>query len=440
MPTLFFLALLLITLPVQAQSPSLYQPQLALIAEGHTAQAYHNLRPKLLASAGNPDFDTAFGLAALDEGATTEAVAAFERVLAVQPANLPVRTELARAYAQLGDRAAAARELKLVQSQPQTPPEVRTNLSNYTSVLDEALSGGPATLTGHVTAGTGYDSNINTATNSSYLTVPALAALGPARIESGAQSQSSGYAESSAALTYRKPLSLSRAVFAGANVSHKQAFQSSNYTQTTLAAEAGLQFLTPDNGRITTSVGAQQFWFGNEDYSTTLSANASWQYPLSASTNLTTYATVSHIDYDQFAAQNANRAVIGSTVDTRLTSAWSPYLFLGLYGGTEQTEESATDYFSHNLLGLRAGFEVFPTTHLSWFTEASYEVRTYDADYPLFLKPRQDNQLDLTTGLSYALTSQLLLRPTLSYRNASSNIGFYNYNRWLASLGVRYSF
>lgn len=433
-------ALLAIVLAPASHAENPYQPALTLIAAGHPAEAYHQLRPKLLGSAGNPEFDTAFGLAALDNGAPAEAITAFERVLALDPANLPIRTELARAYAQLGDPAAAKRELDAVQNNPATPAPVRTNLSNYTNVLEEALSGGPRKINATINASTGYDSNINNATTSSYLVVPALAALGPARLASGAQAQGSAYSEVGATLTATQPITLSRSLFASLSANTKTPFESSDYTQTTLSGEGGIQFLTPDTGKFTLGLSAQKFWFGGEDYTDTLAASGNWQLLLGNNSNLTTYATVSHIEYQENDAQTANRAILGASLDTRWHTALSPYAFAGIYGGTEQTEDDTADYFSHNLIGLQSGVELFPAPNLSLFLDARYEIRDYADDYPLFMQARLDRQLDLTTGATYALTPNLALRPTLSYRHAASNIGFYEYQRWLANLNLRYTF
>lgn len=437
-----FLLAILLVVAIAIPAPvvaSPYQPELSLIAAGHPSQAYQQLRPKLLGSAGNPDFDTAFGLAALDTGATAEAVAALERVLAMEPTNLPVRTELARAYAQLGDTAAARREISSVRDHPTTPAPVRENLGNYTSVLDESLSGGPRTINAEVTVGTGFDSNINNATTSSYLIIPALASLGPARLSGGSQARSSAYTEVGGTLTVRQPLSLSKAVFASIGANQKTP-EESGYGQTTLQAEAGIQFITPDSGKFTVGASAQEFWFAGEDYTRTLGLSGNWQLPLTASSNLTTYASANHIEYLENDAQTANRLIIGTTLDNRWNTPLTPYAFAGAYGGVEETEDNTADYFSHTLAGLQAGLEIFPLPNLSLFADARYEVRNYRADFPMFLKERLDRQLDLTTGATYSLTPQWALRPTVSYRDADSNIGFYNYSRWLANLTLRYRF
>lgn len=433
------LAVLILTLAsAKAFAASIYQNELTLIATGHPSSAYAQLRPKLLASAGNPDFDTAFGLAALDSGAPAEAITAFERVLALDPSNAPVRTELARAYAELGDPAAAKRELDNVRNNPQTPSEVRNNISHYITVLDEALSGGPRAIHATITASTGYDSNINTATTANQLVVPALAALGPARIEAGSQAKESAYTEVGATATITQPLTLSRAVFATISANEKTPFATSDYEQTTLGAEGGIQLRNPEGDKVTLGISGQQFWFGGSSYSTTLAASANWQHPLTQTTNLTTYATASHVEYDS-AMPATNRLLAGAMLDTRQTFIIPTYYFAGAYAGTEEAAGTAADYASNTIFGAQAGFEAYPRPDLSLFADIRYENRSYDADYPMFLTAREDNQLDITTGLSYALTSNLLLRPTVSYRDASSNVGFYDYTRWLANIGLRYT-
>ncbi|PZP39911.1 MAG: hypothetical protein DI585_02575 [Pseudomonas fluorescens] len=415
-----------------------YSEELELLAAGHSNQAYSLLRPKLMGSAGNPEFDTAFGMAALDSGATAEAIAALERVLAVQPSNLPVRTELARAYEKIGDVAAANRELQTVAQHPETPADVRKNLSRYASVLDETLGGGPTVIKATITATTGYDSNINTATNSSYITVPALASLGPARIDGGSQAQDSFYAEAGANLFMRKPITMSKAVFANVGVNQKTPFETSDYEQTVLTAEGGMQFTSPEHGRTNVSLGAQQFWFGGDDYSRTLSANINWLKPLDATSNLTVYGTLGHIDYAQNSDNNAVRGIAGITLDNRWNTALSPYVFGGVYGGME--DASKTDYMSYMLAGAMAGIEVFPWEATSVFADLRYELRDYDGEYPLFMAARKDEQWDVTLGMNHALTPNLMLRPTFAYRRTTSNIGFYDYSRWLANIGVRYVF
>ncbi len=68
------------------------------IAAGDAAGAYAMLKPEERSRAGNPEYDYALGLAAIDSGHVTDAVAAFERVLAVEPQHLRARRTRPRLY------------------------------------------------------------------------------------------------------------------------------------------------------------------------------------------------------------------------------------------------------------------------------------------------------------------------------------------------------
>ncbi len=377
--------------------------------------------------------DTAHGLQALDEGLTTEAIAAFERVLAVDPNNMAVRTELARAYALLGDNAAAARELQTVTTSPHTPSHIKDNLSTYTSILTQSLRGGPRTYRATAQLGVGTDSNINTATNSSYMVLPALAALGPAKLDDSAQAQSSLYSEASANLTVRQPLSPAWAVYAGADASHKQAFTSSSFNQSTLSAETGVQNTSPEGRRLTLGLSARQFWYGNESYSQTYAVTGNWFQPLGVHTALSTYASAAQSHYPDLSAQDADRLTFGTTLHAYYGNLTG---FAGVYGGDESAE---SDLNSHTFLGTTLGAEYLLTPTFSTFTEARYELRDYEGFNPTFLTTRSDHQLDLSFGLAYALSNHFSLRPSIGYRIANSNIPMADYTRWQSLVALRYT-
>ena len=91
-----WLAALALSAPLAVATPAAAQD--AAQAE----QTYLALAPQADERAGDPAFDYALGIAALDSGRYGEAIIALQRVLAVQPGNAQARAELARAYALAG--------------------------------------------------------------------------------------------------------------------------------------------------------------------------------------------------------------------------------------------------------------------------------------------------------------------------------------------------
>ncbi len=85
-----------------------------LIKADHALQAYALLSEQARDEAGRPAFDLLLGIAALDGGRPTQAVFALGRVLAVQPDNVRARTELARAYFDMGENEASKEEFSRI--------------------------------------------------------------------------------------------------------------------------------------------------------------------------------------------------------------------------------------------------------------------------------------------------------------------------------------
>jgi predicted Zn-dependent protease len=111
-------------------------------AAGQAGRAYELLAPLADARAGDPAFDYALGLAAVDSGRPSEAIVALQRVLAVQPNNGPARAELARAYAAIGDIDTARAEFDTVVGDPSIPDPVRQRFSRLVRDFDRQIAGG----------------------------------------------------------------------------------------------------------------------------------------------------------------------------------------------------------------------------------------------------------------------------------------------------------
>jgi len=83
------LALMLMSSPIQAADTNEHNADLeqarSLIAQGKASAAYAMLEANEFDRAGDVDFDTVLGIAALDSGKPDKATLAFERVLAVDP-------------------------------------------------------------------------------------------------------------------------------------------------------------------------------------------------------------------------------------------------------------------------------------------------------------------------------------------------------------------
>lgn len=410
---------------------------------------YQRLKPQLSARAGNAAYDAELGIAALDSGRTAEAIAAFERVLAVEPDNHAIRTELARAYDRVGDKVAARREVSAVASSPAVPRAVRANLSNYVSALDDDMTGGPITLNGYIHTSAGYDSNVNTATDSSYLLVPALSFLGPARLDSGLNAEEDWFGEVENGNILRVPYAPGSQFFLSNRVNRRQMKDASTFNQMSAGGELGWQSESIDYGVLSVGLSGQGIWFGDDVYSVSGGVYGAWRKPLDEVSAFTLYGNYGHTKYAEQPDKDANRVVVGATYQRALPGRWQPTAFVGGYGGFDETVNGNADYWSHKVAGITSGIEAYPRETTSVFAEANYEIRDYSDDYPLFMRARFDRQADVAVGVNQALFGKtsdkwwggsISVRPKVAWRNTESNVGLYDYSRWVGEVQLRYSY
>jgi len=404
------------------------------------AGAYALLKPEEKTNAGNPDFDYALGVAALDTGRGSEAVTAFERVLAVRPDHLQARAELGRAYIAINEPEAARREIASVEATADIPPEVRTALNRYVTALDTGLSGGGTAIHGNVTVKSGYDSNVNNSTSDSRVLIPAFAGLGFATLNGGATKQDDGFAETYGRVSVSHGISIDRKIIADISASYRGNFHEEKFNQAIAGLNIGIAQTTPDSGTFSLIAQAQSYWVDDDAYRYTYGALGQWMLSTKGKTDYSAVLQYAHQTYPNGRIQDSDRVTLGGTVGQYFEGAMKPYVFGGIYGGIEETEDSAVDHLSYYFVGARVGTEVQVSPRISVYATAAVENDEYKSADPLFLEKRSTLRTDLTAGLRYALTPSLKINPDISYTNADSNIVLNTYDRVVASVSLSYDF
>ena len=122
-------------------NPKLLMDATKLLAEGNPKQAYMILVAEQNKLAGNLEFDYLLGVAALDSGRPSEAIIAFERVLAMNPMHAGAMMDLGRAYFTAGSLDLAESAFK--QLQVSNPPEAaKMAIERYLKAIAERRSAG----------------------------------------------------------------------------------------------------------------------------------------------------------------------------------------------------------------------------------------------------------------------------------------------------------
>jgi hypothetical protein len=423
--------------PALAQSAA--QPDdAAALAEAKAARDkaeadYRILSAQIGQRAGDPAFDYALGIAALDSGRFGEAIIAFQRVLAVQPDNAAARAELARAYALAGDIDTAREQFATVVDDPSLPDPVRQRFTGFVRQFDKQIAGGGSDISGFVDARIGHDSNINTATEQNTIVIPLFSFLGAGRLGAGAVAQSDEFYDITAGISGVTAIGRQDRLFASVLGNWRDNLNTSMFDQAALTATAGYAHSFANDDVISISGQMQEFWLDDAGFRTSYGVTTQYTKPLAGGKALTVSAQWNRLDFDGDPLRDADRFAVGAGFVGKIFAA-------NINGGTEETRRSAGDHLSFDFVSANLGAEVPLAKRVAVVGGIAFDLRRHDTPDPLFLTERKDERLDLQAGFKVALADRLFLQPTATYSRNWSNIALFDFERWTVSVGARFEF
>jgi tetratricopeptide (TPR) repeat protein len=408
-----------------------------LINSGKAADAYALLSPQQENLAGDPDYDYLLGIAALDSGKPNEAIFALERVLAVYPDNLQARAEIARAYFATGEKELARQEFEAVQSR-HPPREVNATIQKFLDAINQGQGPQSTLLSGYLEAALGSDSNVNSATGSSQVAIPAFGGAIATLNASGVETKDS-FANISGGGNVRHVLSSDWAMFGGASFDERLNSTRHVFNTGTINGNVGLNLSKAENS-YSAALQLQSFSVDNKRYRDGTGMTMQWQRDLKNSSQFSSYLQYTHLKYPDQSTRNANRYVLGAAYASVLGGNLTPAVYAGLYAGQEKEQQSGVPYLGQKLYGVRTGGELNISAQTKLFASVSVESRHYGGDDPFFLVTRKDTQADLNMGAKYVMRKLWTLTPQLAYTKNQSNIIINEYKRTLLSVSLRRDF
>lgn len=444
MRKLLFALLCCTHLLAHADAPTLTKAH-QLISSGKPAEALELLRPMRDAEDGNAVYHYLLGIAQLDTGHLPEAEAELKRSLELKPDLAQARAELGRAYALQGDAINAYLAFKEVRA-ANVPPEAKAGMNRFIDGVARNLNP-RKTVFGSVSLGLGYDSNVNSGTSISSITLPLFGGV-TAALDPQGSPKDSAFAIVSGNLTVDKPVNDSLNFVADAAASGKFNFDSNldTYNLSTGAISAGLRH-TAGPRQLSASVSYDGLHYLNRLYRNQTGLDLGWRQivdmPMAdLPLDLDVQLRYAYLDYPDDSGRNAHRTVLNVGVRPAFFGRriqYAPQLF-GVYLGKEQTTDSAADHLSYDLWGLRAAYLDRIRTGMTWFVSGGVEQRRYDAEETLFMRKRDDRQFDVTLGLNYDLGNAWSLVPSVQWIDNDSNIPVYEFRRTLVNVAARKSF
>jgi Tfp pilus assembly protein PilF len=434
--------------PVSEQDAARIRAAAELVRAEKSAEAYDQLAPMEARLAGNPDFDYVYGIAALDAGHPAQAVVALRRALSVRPDFYTARAELGRALAAMGDLAGAKREFETVRNVPDLPPIARDAMGRQVTAIDQVVANQSAKrYSGYLESSIGYDTNVNAGPADQALFIPGLGVS--TTVSPQSMPKKSGFYELAGGFSGVLPIDNETVAFTNlAGDFHPLFDYNSEFGNAQAGGEAGVARQVPNVGILSVAGVAQTFLLGGQMFRNIFGAAAQWRKPWTDIWDTSVAVSWLRLDYptvdcpapEPSGCQNSNRFTLTGTVAGRFDTPMKPVVFLTVNVGKELTIDSAEDFFSFGLLGVRAGFEFSPRAWMTFFMQGGYEYDRYDADFPLFFYPRRDQIIDALGGVEFKLSDAWSVRTSLRWYDTLSNVNLYTYQRLIAQTAVRWTF
>lgn len=427
------------SLGLNAHADALLDRAKQLLDQGQAKQAYHLLNNQIQQRAGSPDYDLLLGIAALNAGEPTRAVFALERVLSVQPDNARARAELARAYYQMGENKAAKQEFTSLKKR-KLPPSVARNIDRYLSLIEGRLAAAGTRINVYIQGAAGYDSNVNSATDTSTVAIPAFGNL-IFNLDKTGRSLDSGFFSLGAGTTFSTPFHGrdDLRIIGGLHFHQRIDYDETDFSPRVLDAQTGVRYARGDNAFVA-SVQGQKYYLGPRDYRDLAGGSLQWLRYFGRRTQFSLFGQIAVQRFPDQQIRDVNQYTGGVGVVHAFAIPGDPVLYASAFAGTDVQLKSSRDDLGRDFAGLRLGGEYPLGEKLTAVGNFTYQYSRYGGDDPLFLKRRSDHFIFVRAGLEYQLDRNWSVNPEIQYSHNDSTLPINSFDRWQPFITIRNQF
>ena len=434
-----FSFLALVHLPVFADE--LTDEAQRLIDANQASQAYELLIAELEERAGTPEYDLLLGIAALESGHPTQAIFAFERVLAVDPDNSRARLELARTYFELGENEASRDEFDYARNQD-IPEEVDATIEEYLTAIDSRIRSArqQRRFNMYLQAQLGYDSNVNSATDSSTVALPAFGNL-VFTLDDTARELDSGFYAVEAGLSFSTRLipDSSLSVFGNVSAFHRPTWSEHRFDTSAGNAQLGIRHTGEKNSFLISALG-QKYLIDGDDNRDQAGVNLQWLRLAGPSTQISLFAQGLLQHFPNQDIRDVKQYSGGAGVVHLFPGNGSPLIYASVYAGIDDEDDNTRPDIGRTFAGIRAGGEYSFSGSIKWLASASYQYSKYGDEDPLFQDRRTDNFFLIRSGIEFSAGDKFNIVPELRYLINDSNLVINDFDRWQGFITARFNF
>lgn len=417
----------------------------AMLRDGKAAQAYAQLEPQEFNRAGEVEFDTLLGIAALDSGKPDRATLAFERVLAVNPNAAGVRLDMARAYFALNDLVRARQELDMVASQ-NPPPSARVVIDKYIAAIEERERARRTAVTGYVEGVAGYDNNITSVvrdfTNAVLLTynLPGFQPTG------NAIRRSSGTLGAAAGVEVKHQATEAVLLSGGADVRRREVLSAGRYSSNQVDLRASASYTRGEDtfrGGLTMQAYEQETDVPTADRNA-VGLNAEWRRTFGAADQGSLFGVLTRQRFPDIAVNDVNTVVLGAGWLHLFEGDRKPLVYASLMGGQDNAQnrlangaDNSRRFYAGRVYGqlsIDGSTDLYGSLGLLYRGDRSAFARSTNVSHG------SDHIADATIGVNWRPAQNWSVRPQVTYTENRSNVALSEYNRTEFTVAVRYDY
>jgi outer membrane protein len=338
----------------------------------------------------------------------------YQKLLDEKPNAASVRVELANALAQLGDEAAAGRQIRRAAAVPGLPENVLRALGRINANFrNNAPFGGSFQL------GIAPDTNINSATNAQQVNIFGL----PATLSDDGRSQSGTGATINASIFSRRKIDTDSRLIAQLFV-NADLYRQSSFNDINVNASVGVE-IKSKNALFRPTVIAGRRFFGQNPLYDLVGISTAIEKPVSSTSQITVTASAFNFKYATRSDLSGPVYSLGLVYDSAITTRLSAQIELTVARTDANDPVNATNiYGSSIVLSRDAG-------RFTLFGKIGYRKTDGDAPFAVFGAARRDNQLTFEAGMVFRQISFLGLSPLVKVQRTEnySNLIIYDFRR-----------
>jgi len=412
------------------------QAQTLITAQQHQ-HAYELLTPVADEYAGNPKFDTLYGVLLLKLKHNTRAVFALERALMMRPQHLRTQKALVTAYERLNDFDNAERLFKKIQQHPESKPQQTKNSQKKADKIYK--------ISGFLGASVGYDDNLTNGPDDNFIRLPLAEKLIPFFSErlyvgKGLEKDQDFFSSVSGGVGIKVKLPENFGLNAGLYGNRRINDTRHDEDASLFSSWIGGQYQWGRN-RFNLTLKQQTIWLSDEHYQDQYSLLGQWSRSFYKSSLLSLYANGKLARYPDIKHLDTDAYSLGAVFYQQFSVFLAPQLSFEVYGGEDQISDSAYDYLGYAHIGVRLGSQFKITASDLFFINAGFEHRRYKADNPFFLLARDDRRYTVTGRYThYFFNNQLGLSLQGTWQLNESSIELYDTQRNFATVSFQWNF